>query len=378
MSARRRWAWPLVPVYGAALAAKDALRSVGLAPARRLGWPIISVGSIAAGGAGKTPVAIALAKLLTERGWGVDVLSRGYGRTGGGVELVDPNAEGAARRFGDEPVLIAQRTSVPVWVGANRLEAGRAAERAAGAGTAAGTAAAAAQGETPAPWQGEAAGHRVPVRAPILDDGLQHRSLARQFELVVATAEDLRDTLLPAGNLREPLSALRRADAFAVREDELDQVAEPLQRFGGPEVPLWTIRRTLRFPAPLGVFGAGLRPLAFCALARPESFATMLAGAGCGVVDTVVFPDHHRYEERDLQTLIRVARQLKATGLVTSEKDAVKLLPAVRTRLEGEIGPLMVVSLQVSFVYESPVVRALVKQLQTARAEDEQVEARVR
>src|SRR5579875_2333254 len=129
MSAQRRWAWPLVPVYGAAVAAGDLLRAAGFPPERQLNWPVISVGSLSVGGAGKTPVVIALANLLVERGWYVDVLSRGYGRSGSSVERVVPALEGAAHRFGDEPVLIAERTGVPVWVGANRFAAGRVAER---------------------------------------------------------------------------------------------------------------------------------------------------------------------------------------------------------------------------------------------------------
>lgn len=129
MKARRWWAWPLVPLYAIGLAVTDALRRLGLLRARRLEWPVVSVGSLSAGGAGKTPVVIALAELLKERGWCVDVLSRGYGRSGSGVELVEASVEGAAGRFGDEPVLIARRAGVPVWVGADRFAAGVAAER---------------------------------------------------------------------------------------------------------------------------------------------------------------------------------------------------------------------------------------------------------
>jgi tetraacyldisaccharide 4'-kinase len=212
----------------------------------------------------------------------------------------------------------------------------------------------------------------------ILDDGFQHRSLARQFELVLVTEADLADTVLPAGNLREPLAALRRADALAVREEELDVVGDRLRALGATDVPLWTVRRSLRFPAPLGVFGAGLRPLAFCGVARPENFAAMLTGAGCGLVDTVIFDDHHRYVDRDLALLIRVAKQMTATGLVTTEKDAVKLSAAMRARLEAEVGPLMVVRLEANFVFESPVVRTLENRLRAAGAERKEAEAHVR
>lgn len=339
MSVARRWLWPLVPAYSLALAAKDAARAAGLAPSHTLRWPVVSIGSISAGGAGKTPITIALARLLAGRGWCVDILSRGYRREGRGVAEVNPVLPDAARRFGDEPVLLAERSGVPVWVGSSRYAAGVVAEAAHH------TAEAEAQATAPC--------------LHLLDDGMQHRGLARQFELVLVTAADLRDTLLPAGNLREPLTALRRADAFAVREEELDEVAPRLRSLCGPEIPLWTVRRTLHFPSPLGVFGAGLRPLAFCGVARPENFAAMLTAAGCGLVDTVVFPDHHRYEAEDLAALKRLAEQTGASGLVTTEKDAVKLLPSMREQLEREVGPLMVTPLEVSFVYESPVVRTL-------------------
>ncbi len=374
MSARRPLAWPLVPLYRAALAAEGAMREVGLARERRLAWPVVSVGSVSAGGAGKTPVVIALAKLLTERGWRVDVLSRGYGRSGRGVERVEPEFPDAARRFGDEPTLIARRTEASVWVGASRYAAGLAAEAHAGGhlrratdkdggpgsrtpGVAASPSSFSAGESHPSDLEGPSA--QEPRRVHLLDDGMQHRELARTFELALVTAADLRDTLLPAGNLREPLTALRRAHALAVREEDLQAVEAPLRALVGPDIPLWTVRRMLRFPAPLGVFGAGLRPIAFCALARPEDFAAMLGKAGCGVVDTVIFDDHHRYGERDLTELINLAKRLRATGLVTTEKDAVKLTATMRARLEKEIGPVMVVALDAAFVYESPVMRLL-------------------
>ncbi len=394
MNTRRPWTRPLVPVYGAALAAKDFLRAVGLSRERRLRWPVISIGSVSAGGAGKTPLTIALANLLSARGWRVDVLSRGYRRAGRGVERVDLGIPDPARRFGDEPTLIAQRAAVPVWVGARRFQAGCAAESEAAPGFAAHEPAtgtgrlrgAASEtrrdtGEFPdwpkagAPFlEADSLGVslspalEVP-RVHVLDDGLQHRGLARDFELVAVTAEDLVDSLLPAGNLREPLTALRRAHAVAVREDELPVVERRLRLLLQKDVPLWTVRRTLRFPAPLGVFGAGLRPLAFCALARPEGFAVMLAKAGCGVVDTVMFPDHHRYDGRDTTELIRLAKEMHATGFVITEKDAVKLSPALWQALEKAVGTVMVVALDAAFVYESPVMRLLESRLRPAAAE---------
>lgn len=333
MSARRGWARPLVPLYAAALKIKDALRG----KPKRLQWPVISVGSLSAGGAGKTPVVIALAGLLKDAGWAVDVLSRGYGRDGSGVERVDPEAADAARRFGDEPVLIAERGGVPVVVGASRYAAGKLAETASTRGL------------------------------HLLDDGFQHRQLARAVDIVLITAEDLADALIPAGNLREPLAALERADIVIVREDEVETVAKqawPLLREGAQ---MWVVRRRLHFAAPLFVFGAGLKPIAFCALARPENFAAMLTEAGCGVVETVAFQDHHRYTVADIDRILEVAKGLNATGFVTTEKDAVKLSPTMRERLE-QLGPVMVVALEAEFDDPAAVLHALDARLPTEAA----------
>ena len=344
MSARRPWARPLMPLYRAVIALKDRLRG---AP-KRLQWPVVSVGSISAGGAGKTPVVIALAKMLHQRGWDVDVLSRGYGRTGHGVEWVAALGERAAERYGDEPVVIARATGVPVWVSGSRFEAGRAAE------TGFASRAGAPNGE-----QQVARGVRG---VHLLDDGFQHRRLARNFDIALVTAEDLDDTLLPAGNLREELHALGRADAVVVREDELDEVkarAWTLMREGAQ---MWVVRRRLVFPAPLFVFSAGLRPVAFCAIARPEGFQTMLREAGCGVVDTIAFPDHHAYGMRDVERILEMGGSLKATGFVTTEKDSVKLTATMRERLET-LGPLMVVELEAEFAETNAVIHALESRL---------------
>ena len=146
--------------------------------------PVISVGNLSAGGSGKTPFVILLGELLKARGISFDVLSRGYGRETRGVLLVDPG--GLPRDFGDEPLLIARRLQVPVVVGEDRFEAGRFAEK------------------------------RFGAQIHLLDDGFQHRGLARDFDIVLVTPEDARDRLLPAGRLREPLRALRRADAVVL------------------------------------------------------------------------------------------------------------------------------------------------------------------
>lgn len=330
MSVRRPWAWPLVPLYRAALAVEDRLRGTP----KKLRWPVVSVGSISAGGAGKTPVVIALAKMLQQRGWDADVLSRGYKRKGKEPEKVRVDAANAAAVFGDEPVLIAQRTGADVWVCGDRYIAGSYAES-------------------------TASGRRA---VHLLDDGFQHRKLARNFDVVLVTAEDLDDTLLPAGNLREEFGALKRADAVVVREDELEDVKERVWKLMREGTQMWVVRRRLVFPAPLFVFSAGLRPVAFCAIARPEGFQAMLIEAGCGVVETVAFPDHHAYEMSDIERILEVGRRLNATGFVTTEKDSVKLTAAMRERLET-LGPLMVVELEAEFANADAVVGVLESRL---------------
>jgi tetraacyldisaccharide 4'-kinase len=338
---------PLMPLYRAVIALRERLRA---AP-KRLQWPVVSVGSISAGGAGKTPIVIALAKMLRTHGWNVDVLSRGYGRIGHGVEWVAALGDRAAERYGDEPVVIARATGVPVWVNADRFAAGRAAESGVPVPVGAPTGNHSIDSESPTNAHGVGGVH-------LLDDGFQHRGLARDFDVVLVTAEDLNDTLLPAGNLREDFSALQRADAVVVREDELDDVRDRAWKLMREGAQMWVVRRKLVFPAPLFVFSAGLRPVAFCAIARPEGFQAMLREAGCGVVDTIVFPDHHAYGMRDIERILEMGRQLNATGFVTTEKDNVKLTKAMCDRLET-LGPLMVVGLKAEFADESAVVGAL-------------------
>jgi tetraacyldisaccharide 4'-kinase len=317
-------------VYAAVVAVKDRLRNVGALKTRRLKRPVVSVGSISAGGAGKTPVVIALAKMLRERRWNVDVLSRGYGRKGKRPEIVQIDLRDGAARFGDEPVLIAERTGVPVWVHGDRYVAGLEAESSA--------------------TQGRG--------IHLIDDGFQHRQLARDFDIVLLTAEDLNDALIPAGNLREAFSALGRADAVVVREDELDDVKERAWKLMRQRAQMWVVRRRLVFPAPLFVFSAGLRPVAFCGIARPEGFQAMLIEAGCGVAETIAFADHHAYDMRDIDRILQVARGLNATGFVTTEKDKVKLTKMMCERLET-LGPVVVVQLEAEFADADAVVSAM-------------------
>jgi tetraacyldisaccharide 4'-kinase len=338
---RRPWALPLVPLYAAGLALANALRP----RAKSLTWPVLSLGSLSAGGAGKTPATIALAELLAANGWSPTILSRGYGRATPPPEIpaeVNPFAPNAATIFGDEPTLIARRTGLPVWVAADRYTAGLDAE-----------AQYSQQAFAPTTEQATTEAAHPPIF--LLDDGFQHRRLTRSLDILLLTAADLDDMLLPAGNLREPLRALRRADVLLLREEEAHAVTRRLHPPLPLDLPVWLLRRTLRFPEPLKLFAAGLRPLAFCGLARPQGFASMLTAAGCGLLDTLAFPDHHAYNAADIDHIAATAKQLNATGFITTEKDAVKLTPTLRDRLEAQ-GPLMVVALEASFTNPDAVL----------------------
>jgi tetraacyldisaccharide 4'-kinase len=331
MSTGRPLLLPLAPVYGAALAIKRRLFQWGWLKQRRLENPVISVGSVSAGGAGKTPMVLMLARALRHRGYAVRILTRGYKRSSNATTQVEPFDDAAVH--GDEPVLLAQRSGVPVYVGADRHEAGLMAE------------------------QHEPSAKLI---VHLLDDGFQHRRLARDVDIVLLTQADVEDTLLPAGNLREPLATVAEADIVVLREEEADSLRSVVAGLSRPDrTPLiWVIRRTLSLGEG-GDVALPSRPFAFCGIARPESFTKMLAAQGYEPMETMIFSDHHAYDENDIQRLLESARQVEANGFVTTEKDAVKLTPILRDRLEI-LGPLIVARLSVELLEEQESLSQLV------------------
>ncbi|HST10332.1 MAG TPA: tetraacyldisaccharide 4'-kinase [Terriglobales bacterium] len=271
----------LSTIYGSAVRTRNALYDRGIFRARRLQGPVISVGNLSVGGSGKTPFVILLGELLRTRGCEFDVLSRGYGRQTHGVRLVDPG--GSSAEFGDEPLLIARRLEAAVIVGEDRYQAGVFAEE------------------------------KFGPRLHLLDDAFQHRALARDFDIVLVSADDARDRLLPAGRLRESRQSLTRADAVVLTAGATPD-GLPLD---GKLV--WRVRRGLapaRVPA---------RPVAFCGIARPQSFMLQLRKAGIEPAAEAVYRDHHAYSEKDIRELIALKAQSEAGGFVTTEKDAINL-----------------------------------------------------
>lgn len=280
---------PFVPLYAAGVAWREFRLRRGWEATRRLRWPVISVGNLSTGGAGKTPLVIALARLLAAKGFDVDVLSRGYGRRSHIPARVRPG--GTVEDFGDEPLLIALEAGVPVYVAPNRYDAGLMAE----------------------------AHHSEEYDRGLhlLDDGFQHRRLARDIDILLLNRADWEDSMLPAGNLREPLSAIRRAAVIAIPATDLELEKE--LRAWGWQGPVWRLHRRLETPTIDGPVAA------FCGIARPDQFFAGLSASGLFVVNQVAFRDHHPYTARDVKRLLSSARAVGAKALITTQKDQTRI-----------------------------------------------------
>jgi tetraacyldisaccharide 4'-kinase len=301
--------------YRGALAVREAAYRLRLLHTGRLACPVISVGNITLGGSGKTPVVEAAVLALRELGAQPAVVSRGYGRVTRGVHVVADRdrIKLGAREAGDEPRLLAERLpGVPVVVGENRLAAGLAAVDHCGA------------------------------TVLVLDDGFQHRTIVKDLEIVVVNGRTPwgNGRLFPRGMLREPLSALARAHLVVVTNpagaEDVDAVSEEVRRHN---------RQAPVVAAAYEVLGAcevdsgrrvsadqlrGRRLLAFAGLGTPQGFADTLAAVGVRAPGLVEFPDHHWFVSDDLASLARQSVAVAAEGLITTEKDSVRLreLPA--------------------------------------------------
>ena len=272
--------WPLSLLYRAVSALHRQAYASGLRAVARMPVPVVVVGNVIAGGAGKTPVVIALVRHLTRSGLQVGVVSRGYGREQRGCFEVREHDD--ARRVGDEPLLVARETAVPVFVAARRAEAARALLKA-----------------------------HPQTQVIVSDDGLQHHALVRDLEICVFDARGAGNGwLLPAGPLREPWP--RKVD-LVLRPDEVAgdiagqevhrTLATHAVRADGTRVPLADL--------------AGHRLHALAGIANPESFFAMLRQAGLLLERTMPLPDHHRFDEG--------SRLDPSATLLCTEKDAVKL-----------------------------------------------------
>ena len=272
---------------------------------RRLSRPVISVGALAAGGSGKTPLTAHVARTLVAMGERPAVLSRGYRRAdpADGVVVVRDTEQvvGDLATAGDEPWMLAQALDgVAVVVAADRYLAGRLAETHLGA------------------------------TVHLLDDGFQHLQLERGTDLLVVSQADLDDpVILPGGRLRERLTTARYADAVLVvdvSDDRPFRVAERLglSRCFGVRRQVGAVAVALPQPGPAEL-GPGARVIAVAGIARPERFFDDVRDAGFDLVHTLVFCDHHRYSPRDAARIQAEARTARAQAILTTEKDAVRL-----------------------------------------------------
>lgn len=309
---------PLATIYGGVVAARNALYERRILRTCSLQGPVISVGNLSSGGSGKTPFVLLMGEMLNARGIKFDVLSRGYGRKTRGVLLVDP--AGLPAQFGDEPLLIARKLQVPVVVGENRRNAGVFAEA--------------------------RFGHEL----HLLDDGFQHRGLARDFDIVLLTPQDAKDRLLPAGRLREPVSSLRRADAVVLTSGASAD-AFPLE---GKVV--WRVRRGI---APQNV---PTRPIVFCGIARPQNFVLQLRAANIEPVAEAFYRDHHAYSEKDVRELLSLKQRSEAGGFVTTEKDAVNLGPYL-----SALEPLSVVPVRMQLEDAANALDTMLRKIEERR-----------
>ena len=306
---------PLSTIYGGIVAARNALYNRGVPKPRGLQGPVVSVGNLSAGGSGKTPFVMLLGELLKARGVKFDVLSRGYGRRSRGVLLVDPG--GLPAEYGDEPLLIARKLQTPVIVGEDRYEAGRFAESQFG------------------------------VQLHLLDDGFQHRALARDFDIVLVTPQDAADKLLPGGRLREPLASLQRADAVVLAN------GASADSFPLKETTIWRVRRGIV------VNDVPDRPVVFCGIARPQSFVLQLRTANVEPVAEAFYRDHHAYGEKDIRELLDLKRRSAAGGFVTTEKDAVNLGPYL-----SALQPLSVVTVRMELADAANAVDTILRKVE--------------
>jgi tetraacyldisaccharide 4'-kinase len=296
--------------YRAALAARSASYRIGLLSTRGLPVPVISVGNLTVGGSGKTPLAEVVALALRDLGARPAVISRGYGRRSRGVRIVADRGGIllGASEGGDEPVLLAERLpGVPVVVGESRYEAG-----------------AVALGSCFA-------------NALVLDDGFQHRTLAKDLEIVAISGREPWGNvrLFPRGSLREPLSALKRANLVVVTNPTTaavtQDVAHVLRRKGSRATVLsgayhpTSIRWGDRAHAEAVFSLAGRRVLALAGLAAPVGFVATAEGLGAEVAGVAAFPDHHWYTTEDLVRVAARAREVGAEAVLTTEKDWIRL-----------------------------------------------------
>lgn len=297
-------------LYGAALLFRWILYELHILKPNKVSCPVISVGNITLGGTGKTPAVIQIAGLLSRNKKTPVIISRGYGRKDESEILVVSDGRSIladTRSGGDEPVLIASKLpGIPVVVGQDRYQAARIAIQ------------------------------RFSPGVVVLDDGFQHVRLKRDLDIVLLDAGDPfgKGRLFPAGILREPLCALKRAHAVLITKmdatGDVNALKETIRRntnariFTSRLVPVDLIDYRSNEIRPLSAL-RGSKVLALSGIARPTSFTLLLTSLGADIAAAYTYPDHFNYESSDLETVCQKAANEKISMIVTTEKDAIRL-----------------------------------------------------
>jgi len=276
--------WPLSFIFNLLIVTRLALYALGIFRITILPVPVIVVGNIFVGGTGKTPLVIWLIQLLQEQGWKPAVISRGYGSSDQQVRAVEKNSY--AHEVGDEPLLIAKRTGVPVFIGRDRAAAGLALLKA-----------------------------HPTVNIIISDDGLQHYALGRNIEIQLSDSRgNGNGWLLPAGPLREP--ATRQSDFYVVNTTEEsagDAYAMQLIPVDAERLSDRSQRQSLRD------FSFVQSVAAVAGIGHPERFFTTLRSHGISLATTQALPDHFDYATNPFT-------DIEASAILITEKDAVKCM----------------------------------------------------
>jgi tetraacyldisaccharide 4'-kinase len=295
--------WPFSLLYGVASRLRARAYRTGLLKPKRLEAIVISVGNLTVGGTGKTPVVLWIAQKLLAEGKQVGILTRGY--RGDVVETDDSGTGGSASGSSDEVQLLKTRLGdrVRFGVGANRFQKGT-----------------------------ELAANGVDWF--VLDDGFQHLQLARDVDIVLVDATNAfgGGHLLPGGRLREPLSALARADLVVItRTSNAPGLERAIQRYTNSPIFYAQPRLDAIRYVEAGQLGGSIatdiagKPFAFCGIGNPHSFLFTLRDSSIDLAGHQFFPDHHRYTKTDAAEIGFAARAAGATALICTEKDLYNL-----------------------------------------------------
>ncbi len=301
--------FPLTPLYGLAIVMRNWMFDLGILNSVNVGVPVISVGNITAGGSGKTPIVMNAANIFLDAGKRVAIVSRGYGRqTKGTIVICDgKNILADAGSGGDEPLLIAQQLKKAIVISdEDRVRGARKAIEEFGA------------------------------EVIVLDDGFQHRHIARAKDIVLVDSQQstFETMLLPAGHRREMIGSLKRADSVIVtkvkNEDDVKMILDdikfnPVQHKFSSSFRPSGIRHLFGGVVQSIEILKGRTAIAFCGIAKPESFRETLSSCGVDIREFFSFGDHHRYVRSEIEMIVRSMQLLKTDFILTTEKDAVRL-----------------------------------------------------